>query len=244
VKRKGLSAAIVLVAAFLFGWGYLAGTDGVFPHDQIESLRSRFAPGEEEAPQLSAYWQEKSSFFDTLGARASVVMIGDSLTDGAEWSEMFPGVAIANRGIDGDTTAGVLRRMQGILSVHAEKAFVMLGINDFGKDGRTVDAVFADYSDIVSRLEKAGTKVYLQSTLSCNEARAGWISCSAIQGKIRELNARLASLASPSVVYIDLNAWLAGEGGLKPDFTYDGVHLNGDGYKIWKREISKFVRAG
>jgi len=182
--------------------------------------------------------------FDTLGTRASVVMIGDSITDGGEWGEMFPGTTMANRGIDEDTTVGVLRRMAGIEAVHAGKAFVMIGINDFAREGRSVDAVFADYRRIVSRLEKGGTKVFIQSTLACNATLAGWISCAAIQQSIRELNRRLATLASGDVAFIDINAALAGDGGLKPEYTYDGVHLNGEGYRAWKREISRFVLNG
>jgi lysophospholipase L1-like esterase len=77
----------------------------------------------------------------------------------------------------------------------------------------------------------------------CNEAKAGWIGCSAIQGRIRELNRRLAGLASAKVGFIDINAGLAGAGGLKPELTYDGVHLNGEGYRIWRDEISKSVLA-
>lgn len=38
-----------------------------------------------------------------------VVMIGESITDGAEWREVFPNVAIVNRGINGDKCAGVLK---------------------------------------------------------------------------------------------------------------------------------------
>jgi lysophospholipase L1-like esterase len=95
----------------------------------------------------------------------------------------------------------------------------------------------------VSRLRESGVKVFIQSTLPCNEVKAEWISCAAIQGKIGELNRRLVGLASGNVVYIDINAGLAGPGGLKPDLTYDGVHLNGEGYRIWKDEISKFVLA-
>lgn len=193
-------------------------------------------------PQPSSYWLERKSFFDTFGTYASIVMVGDSLTDGAEWREMFPGVAVVNRGVDGDTTAGVLRRMESIASARARKAFVMVGINDF-KEGRTVEAVFEDYRTIVSALGKSGMKVFVQSTLMCNVAKAEWISCTAIQGRIRELNGRLAGLASPNVVFIDINVRLAGAGGLKPDLTYDGVHLNGEGYRIWRDEISKFVLA-
>jgi lysophospholipase L1-like esterase len=45
------------------------------------------------------------------------------------------------------------------------------------------------------------------------------------------------------VAFIDVNAGLVGEGGLKSDLTYDGVHLNGEGYRVWKREISKYLQA-
>jgi lysophospholipase L1-like esterase len=217
--------ALVAVASFAVGW-FAKG--------------SAYRPAAGDQP--SSYWEEKKSFFDTFGAYASIVMIGDSLTDGAEWREMFPGVAVVNRGIDGDTTAGVLRRMESIVSARARKAFVMIGINDF-KEGRTVDVVFEDYRTIVSALGKGGMKVVVQSTMLCNEAKAQGIGCAAIQGKIRELNRRLAGLASPSVVFVDINAGLGGPGGLKPEVTYDGVHLNGEGYRIWRDAISKFVLA-
>jgi lysophospholipase L1-like esterase len=241
MNKRALASIVLLILAFV--WGYLAAAHKLFPYRQIEAARAYFAARSNETPQPSAYWLEKSSFFEAFGARASVVMIGDSITDGAEWGEMFPGATTANRGIDGDTTDGVLRRMEGIKSVRAKKAFIMIGINDFGRAGRTVDAVFDDYRKIVSQLEQSGMKVFIQSTLSCNEAKAAWIACAAIQEKIRGLNRRLASLASGGVAFIDINADLAGEGGLKPELTYDGVHLNGDGYRIWKREISKFVLA-
>jgi lysophospholipase L1-like esterase len=220
-------AAFALIAALSFAAGYLA--------------RGGPAPPE-AASEAGSYWLERKSFFDTFGAYASVVMIGDSLTDGAEWREVFPGLAVVNRGVAADTTAGVLRRMDSITSTRARKAFVMIGINDF-KEGRAVDPVFQDYRSIVSRLEESGMKVFVQSTLACNEAKAEWITCAAIQGKIGDLNRRLAGLASARVTFIDINAGLAGAGGLKPELTYDGVHLNGEGYRIWRDEISKFILA-
>jgi len=240
LKSKILFALSLVLA---FGWGYLASRGEFFPFAQIEAVRDYFVARPDVTPEPSAYWREKVSFFDTFRAPASVVMIGDSLTDGAEWAEMFPGAGVVNRGIDGDTIGGVLLRMEGIKSVHARKAFVMIGINDFGKEDRSVDAVFADYRKVVSLLQQSGTKVFVQSTVPCNEAKAGWIFCAAIQGKIKELNRRLAGLASGNVAYIDITKGLAGEGGLKADLTYDGVHLNGQGYRIWKDEISKFVLA-
>jgi lysophospholipase L1-like esterase len=202
------------------------------------------AAGPGSAPERSSYWHERTSLFASLPHRADVAMIGDSLTDGAEWAELFPGVDIVNRGIDGDTTDGVLARLDGILAHRPRRAFLMIGINDFADERRDVDAVFADYRAIVARLEQAGVGVFVQSTLPCNEAKGAWKSCAALNGSIRQLNERLATLASGRVTFIDLRPLLAGDGGLKSELTYDGVHLNGDGYRLWKRAIARYVAGG
>lgn len=194
-----------------------------------------------QAPERTPYWRERTSLFHTFGRMADVVMLGDSLTDGAEWQEMFPDQLIVNRGIDSDTTDGVLARLDDILGLKPKVVFVMIGINDFADTSRSVDVVFATYQSIVSRLERGGTRVIVQSTLPCNEARGVWKSCSTINGRIRQLNARLATLASAHVSYVDLTSALAANSGLRDEFTYDGVHLNGEGYRRWGTAIVRFM---
>jgi lysophospholipase L1-like esterase len=202
------------------------------------------AAGPAAAPKRSSYWLERTSFFRTFARTADVVMLGDSLTDGAEWREMFPQLVILNRGIDSDTTQGVLARVDDILAVRPRTAFVMIGINDFAETQRPVGAVFANYRSIVSRLDQAGVKVFVQSTLPCNEAKAAWKSCPSINAKVSQLNGRLATLASARVNFIDLTPALAGHGGLRSEFTDDGVHLNGPGYRQWRDAIASFMPTG
>ena len=170
-------------------------------------------------------------------------MVGDSLTDGAEWAELFPQADIGNRGIDGDTTEGVLARLDDILAARPRQAFIMIGVNDFADGHRGVDAVFASYRSIVARLERSGVLVVVQSTLPCNAAKAQWKSCASFNGKIGQLNVRLATLASARVRFVDLWPLLAADGNLKSEFTYDGVHLNGEGYRQWQRAIAPFMPA-
>jgi lysophospholipase L1-like esterase len=200
------------------------------------------AAGPQTQPERSSYWRERSSLFRTL-PRHEVVMIGDSLTDGAEWAELFPGQDIANRGIDSDTSDGVLARLDDILAGKPRQAFLMIGINDFADGQREVDAVFASYSAIVGRLERAGVRVVVQSTLPCNEAKGQWKSCASINGKIARLDARLATLASARVAFVDLRPALAAGGQLDGDLTFDGVHLNGEGYRRWQRAIAALMPA-
>lgn len=197
--------------------------------------------GSVQTPERAPYWRERTSFFHTFGREADVVMLGDSLTDGAEWREMFPGQRIVNRGIDNDTTEGVLARLDDILKLKPKAVFLMMGINDFADASRSAEAVFSTYQSIVSRLERSGTRVVIQSTLPCNEVKGVWKSCAAINGRIRQLNTRLATLASRRVSYVDLVPVLATDGGLRDELTYDGVHLSGQGYRLWKNAIARFM---
>ena len=65
-----------------------------------------------------------------------------------------------------------------------------------------------------------------------------------INGKIRQLNVRLSELASSRVTFIDLASTLTAGTGLKSELTYDGVHLNGEGYRRWQTAISPFMPVG
>jgi hypothetical protein len=47
-------------------------------------------------------------------APGQVVFLGDSLTDGARWDELFPGIPVRNRGVPADTTADVLARLDQV----------------------------------------------------------------------------------------------------------------------------------
>ena len=50
---------------------------------------------------------QKVDFFRHYPIQAGdIVFMGDSLTDGARWDEMFPGVPIKNRGINADLSPG------------------------------------------------------------------------------------------------------------------------------------------
>lgn len=64
------------------------------------------------------------------GSRA-IVFLGDSLTSGCEWRELFGHqLTILNRGIGGDTSAGVLKRVSTVAALRPVATFLMIGTND------------------------------------------------------------------------------------------------------------------
>lgn len=64
--------------------------------------------------------------------QGAVVFLGDSITQG--WSDVgssFPGLKVANRGISGDTTRGVLIRLQDdVIALHPRGVVLLIGTND------------------------------------------------------------------------------------------------------------------
>ncbi len=110
-------------------------------------------------------------------ARAAAVRLaalGDSLTAG--WglaaAEAFPArleaalaakgysVSIANFGVSGDTTAGGLARLAGVLAEKPDGVIVELGANDMLR-GQDPDAARANLDAILSRLKAAGIPILL-----------------------------------------------------------------------------------
>lgn len=63
----------------------------------------------------------------------AVVLLGDSITQGwgDDFTGFFPGMKLANRGISGDTSRGVLIRLkEDVLALHPRAVVLLIGTND------------------------------------------------------------------------------------------------------------------
>ncbi|MCW8830321.1 MAG: GDSL-type esterase/lipase family protein [Gammaproteobacteria bacterium] len=185
----------------------------------------------------SDYFYHKKSFFEQHGNHNyHSVFIGDSITDNAEWEDLFPSIKIANRGIGGDRTDGVLKRLDSIYSTHARKAFIMIGINDL-KSGREINDILKNYKEITSSLANHGIHTYIQSTLFTGNKDSN------LNKRVNLLNIKLNKLSinNDTITYIDLNSALASNYYLDEAFSRDGIHLNGEGYRVWKEVIKNYI---
>ena len=233
-KFKLIAVCVSILLSFTYGM--VTVKYKVFPFEQLRAIKKTLSPS--PSPSHSDNFYHKKSFFQQHGGHNyDVVFIGDSITDGAEWEDLFPSLKIANRGIGGDRTDGVLIRLDSIYSTSAGRAFIMIGINDFSH-GISVDQVFDNYRTIVTKLSEHGMKVYVQSTIFAGKRLIK------LNEKIKELNERLKLLATEhkSITYIDLNAGLAKDSLLDSTYSRDDVHLNANGYAVWKEIISPYVK--
>ncbi|WP_435781813.1 GDSL-type esterase/lipase family protein [Providencia hangzhouensis] len=228
---------IIFVLCFsvvLLSYGFMMGQYHYFPYNQIREVK-RNLTGNSETSTYSNYYYNKESFYSAYNnGKPDLVFLGDSLTDIAEWQEMFPNLLVVNRGINGDTTIGVIDRLSSITSMQPTKIFIMLGVNDI-MTGKTVEDTYNNYIEIIKTLKSKGFDIYVQSTLLADHFKAD-------NSKIIELNSKLVNFCKENnITYIDLNSGLTINEKLRGDLTIDGIHLNNKGYDIWKSEINKIL---
>lgn len=191
-----------------------------------------------------SHYLEKQTLFDNLPSSTNTIFfLGDSLTNGCEWNELLANPKIKNRGINGDTTEGVLNRLNQLTKSKPQKIFIMIGINDLFNNIESAK-ILENYQKIITTIktDSPKTKIYIQSILPMNfelDKNKRPIN----NQNILDLNNNLKNLSNNSTVfYIDLYpAFLDSSGQLNPQYTLDGLHLTGQGYLIWKEKIIEYI---
>lgn len=188
-------------------------------------------------------YTHRNTLFEKLPARpGATVMLGDSQTALCEWQELLgDSTTVLNRGISGDYTDGVFRRLDEVLRHRPRRIFLLIGVNDLFFGNKQPEAE-ARYRDIVQKIrrESPDTELILQSILPLNNKAR---SLPASNADIQEMNTRIARIAKDyALPYIDLYEALTDAGGeLSLRFTDDGIHLNGTGYTVWKNALEPFL---
>jgi lysophospholipase L1-like esterase len=170
---------------------------------------------------------------------AAVVMLGDSITEAAPWDEITSCRSIANRGVGGDTTAGVLGRLEGVLKLRPRAVFLMIGVNDIAL-GVAREQTLANYRGILDRLNAANLQTSVAYVLPLARSHAKWRNNAAIAS----LNEGIGGLIAgrPGTSAVDLRPLVRNDkGDLREDLSYDGLHLNAKGYAIWRDAIAAEV---
>lgn len=175
------------------------------------------------------------------------VLAGDSL------SLWFPPALLPrdrtwlNQGISGETSAGLLDRLSIFDQTQPQVVFVMIGINDLIR-GISEETVLANSRLIVRYLQRThpNAKIVLQSILPHGGEKSSWEGRDRLRQipnpRIRELNRRLTIVArEEDILYLDLHSLFTNvDGNLRPDFSTDGLHLNSQGYLVWRSALQVF----
>ena len=188
--------------------------------------------------KYGTYYDQRELLFEAMPTSENdIVFLGNSITDGGEWSELFENSNCKNRGISGDITAGVLNRLETITKGQPAMVFLMIGTNDMNW-GISNDTIAMNIREIVQRIkaESPRTRIVVQSILPTNDCYGLFTGHTKRYADVAVINAMLRTMAEEEdVEYLDLYSSFANkEGKMNPAYSNDGLHLNGDGYLLWK----------
>lgn len=194
---------------------------------------------------FSTYYQQRVSHFRTLPkTKSDIIFLGNSITDGAEWDELFGNDHIKNRGISGDITAGVINRLDEVTERKPAMIFLLIGVNDLSHNVSPDSVVknimlIADYV----RQETPGTKLFIQSILPVNAIYRKFPTHTDKSEQIAQVNSSLKENATAhDYTYINIHdAFCDADDKMDAQLTNDGLHLKGAGYMLWKHLIYSYV---
>ena len=237
---KKISAFLIIsvlinIVLFTFSVRLVNGMGG------LAYFKSRAKKKMQKSYQNAFSYRQKVSIFNNLPHRSNeIIFIGDSNIQYGEWSDLLENNQIRNRGISGDDIEGVTARLNDVLSDNPKKIFLMVGINDLINKHDDERNVVSGYENLVKQisLKSPGTKLYVHSLLPTHSQEPG------INKQINYINGRLKQISKDNNVnYIDLySSFQDANGNLSDQYSFDGIHLNGVGYGVWKKHIEKFVK--
>lgn len=168
-----------------------------------------------------------------------IVFLGNSITEqGGNWGQRFSNPKVKNRGISGDVTDGVLKRLAEIYYYKPKKVFLKIGINDLFRNDLNAEYVSKNIKLIVDKihLESPATKIYVHTILPTSNNIY-------LKVKIVETNTIINnSIQTNYCQVIDLYPKFADDNDLMiSNYTFDGVHLTEAGYNVWQNYIKEFV---
>lgn len=171
----------------------------------------------------------------------AIVLVGDSLTEG--WKtpllvEAFPGVKIANRGIGGDTSRGVLFRFkEDVLDLKPRAIMLLVGVNDLTAHGDPA----ATEQNIAAMLDMAKAQDPSIPVILCQLPPSANPQAPLKPGAATDLNNRIGKLGEgrANVTVVNLyKVFSTPEGTPIPEYyVKDMLHLSGEGYKKWLEAI-------
>lgn len=222
--------------------GLLHAQNGPTPYP--DSKDNTAWPG--KGPIRSFNWMaDNRAFFWTQREKAqhAVVFVGDSLV--GNWkaplmASAFPGLKVANRGIGGDVTRGVLFRFkEDVLDLNPRAVVICIGTNDLSTHAEP--AVVAQNISLL--LDRARDHNPAMPVVVCTvPPRANPKAPLQRADAVTDLNTRIRALAEgrKNVVVFDLfSALSTPEGAPKPEyFNADLLHPAPAGYVQWGARLA------
>jgi len=245
-SRYLLGALALLTVGGLNAWAGAAATTAAAPASAVETADRFTLPATDDGlpgagPLRRAQWfqnkwrERRSAWANAIEQdQHAVVFLGDSITEG--WGgglgAAFPTLKVANRGISGDTTRGVLIRLdEDVLSINPAAVVLLIGTNDL-EEGAAPEVIAGNLKLILAKLKEHNSSMPI---ILCEVFPSSQVK-KRPKDKIEAINTlyRAAVKNDPQVTVMETWELFADPAGdaIPAEFP-DLLHLNEEGYAKW-----------
>ena len=189
--------------------------------------------------------------------KGEIVFTGSSLCELFPINEMLqniePRITVYNRGIGGDITDDLLKRMnESIFDLEPKKVFINIGTNDISRPTYNRAHLMSQYRKILMQIKERlpETKIYVMSYYPVNREMPG-ADPEAVKAQfgartnaeLKEVNAEVEKMAAElGCTYINVFDCLLDEkGNLREEYTIEGMHMFANGYTVVLEKILPYL---
>lgn len=203
---------------------------------------------------LRRYADKNATLLSQEKTQPRIVMFGESrcsmwqLEPPKNWGE----VEIVNRGIGGETTPQIKRRLEAdVIALDPDLVILQMGDNDLktmamlkGQKDWIIEETYENITEIASKLGDSGIQVLITTIFPPAEIellRAPLWSPE-VNESIDLVNQRLLAFESPNVTVVDCDAFLRKGDYIDPRFAIDTLHINLEGYKALNSGLENTIK--
>ena len=183
-------------------------------------------------------WQRRQKDFAAARQNDAIIFLGDSITQG--WGDDFGGVfgdtKVVNRGISGDTTRGMLYRLEhDVIDIDPAAVVILAGTNDLEENAQP-ETIASNMRLMIEKLQNSDSDmpIVLCLVFPSDESKKRPTS------KIKKLNELYRQIARSVQNVTLLDTWTLfanKDGNAKAEEFPDLLHPNQTGYKKWEASI-------
>ncbi len=243
---------LIIIISFVFYINAFGQSNQITNKEKVKLYPSKDIVSRYHNNWTQVHYKERiTDFINEPLENNDIIFIGNSITEkGENWSEKYSVAHIKNRGIAGDVTDGVLKRLDEIIYYKPKAVFILIGINDlFNIHHEEAGGNFI-YDKIVPSTDYVGENILkITKILHHKTPNTKIFVRTILPSRIDYLKEDILSVnkiitkneVKGYYKVIDwYNKFVDSNGYLIKDLTVDGVHLTDKGYSKWV-EIEKNI---
>ncbi|MBV4359865.1 GDSL-type esterase/lipase family protein [Pinibacter aurantiacus] len=176
-------------------------------------------------------------------SKVNIVVIGDSRVSDGDWGKILERDDVKNCGFWGISTSGLLKKLDTVYHYSPGTCMIQVGINDIRYDA-PIDTIFTNYKLIVDSLLTHNITPIVTSIIPLRKDYwSDLLDETVVNRRVDSLNNQIKQLCKANgVSYVDINNDITDNNRLKRECTYDGIHLNKEGYGSVGKVLSKYLK--